>query len=199
MNRIAIYYRVSTDKQDLWSQKEVVETWLKELTPQPEKIYRIKDNAVSGATENRKGYRRLMKLAEKKLIDTIVVYRLDRFSRRSSTAIRAIMDLDDLGVGFFAVDQPALNFGKDVPFRKVILAIFAELAEMERDVFISRITAGIASAKKRGVKFGAPVKLGKVTTKKVRAYRKKGKTYRWIANDMSMSVSSVHRLAKEIV
>ena len=196
MKKIAIYYRVSTDKQDLRSQKEVVETWLKTLSPKPEKVFRIADKAVSGATEERKGYRKLMRMAEKGKIDTIVVYRLDRFSRRASTAIRTIMDLDDLGVGFVAVDQPVLNLGNDVPFRKVILAIFAELAELERDVFISRVKAGIASARKRGVKFGAPVKLGNDVAKKVRKHRSLGKSYRWIAEDMSMSVSSVHRLAK---
>ena len=45
MKNIGIYYRVSTDKQDLASQKSVVQKWLADLSDEnkPEKITIFQD------------------------------------------------------------------------------------------------------------------------------------------------------------
>ena len=94
MERIAIYYRVSTDKQDLDSQKVVIERWLAELVKPPKHVYVIRDEGMSGKNENRPGYKELLQLAFNRKIDTIVVYRLDRLSRNATVAIRTILDLD---------------------------------------------------------------------------------------------------------
>jgi DNA invertase Pin-like site-specific DNA recombinase len=135
MKNIGIYYRVSTDKQDLASQKGTVEKWIEELPllKKPKKILVFKDEGISGKTTNRPGLTALMDAAFKGQIDTIVVYRLDRFSRNASTAIRMILSLDDAGVAFISVTQPVLNLGHENPFRRTMLAAFAEIAEIERD------------------------------------------------------------------
>ena len=57
MKRVAIYYRVSTDKQDLASQRDAVETWLRGLPdskrPKPEDVLVFKDEGISGKTAAR--------------------------------------------------------------------------------------------------------------------------------------------------
>ncbi|MBF0441042.1 MAG: recombinase family protein, partial [Oligoflexales bacterium] len=65
MMRIGVYYRVSTDKQDLASQVDAVERWISELPLQkkPKSIKIFKDEGISGKTLNRPGYQNLLKAA----------------------------------------------------------------------------------------------------------------------------------------
>src|SRR5690606_27494098 len=92
-------------------------------------------------------------------IDTIIVYRLDRFSRHATTAIRLLLNLDENGVAFISVTQPVLNLGHENPFRRTMLAAFAEIAEIERETIVARVRAGLDAARRRGVQLGAPVKV----------------------------------------
>jgi DNA invertase Pin-like site-specific DNA recombinase len=196
MERIAIYYRVSTDKQDLDSQKVAVERWLNELPQKPKNVYVIKDEGISGKHENRPGYRELISLAMKRKIDTIVVYRLDRLSRNATVAIRTLLELDENGVGFISVTQPVLNLGHANPFRRTMLAAFAEIAEIERDTIVARVRSGLEAAKKRGVVFGAPVKVTEEVMAKAKALRESGFSYKDISEELGVSVGSIHKALK---
>jgi DNA invertase Pin-like site-specific DNA recombinase len=198
MERIAIYYRVSTDKQDLDSQKVAIERWLSDLPKQPKTIHIVQDEGVSGKHENRKGYRELLGLAVNRRIDTIVVYRLDRLSRNATVAIKTLLELDEYGVGFISVTQPVLNLGHANPFRRTMLAAFAEIAEIERDTIVARVRSGLEAAKKRGVVLGAPVKVNDHNLERVRELRASGLSYRDIAEELDMSVGSVHKAVKEL-
>ena len=198
MKKIGIYYRVSTDKQDLQSQKNTVEGWLEDLgdNKKPQSIQVFQDEGVSGKTTNRKGLQELLKIAYEGKIDTIVVYRLDRFSRDASTAIRLILSLDSAGVAFIAVTQPVLNLGHENPFRRTMLAAFAEIAEIERETIVARVVAGLEAAKKRGVVLGAPRKLTEEKREKAIELRERGYSYRDISKTLDLSLGSVSSLLK---
>jgi len=124
--KVAIYYRVSTDKQDTDMQRLAIADWLSGKAAEVVEI--IEERGVSGKNNDRPGLLRLMELATDKKIDNVIVYKLDRFSRDATTAITRILELDRLGVGFVSVSQPALNLGTDNPFRRTFIAIFADLA-----------------------------------------------------------------------
>lgn len=194
MDRVAIYYRVSTDKQDLASQRHDVEAWLAQQPKKPSKILEFKDEAWSGKNNNRPDFQRMMQMAISHQIDTIIVYRLDRFSRDANMAIRNILELDQHGVAFVSVSQPMLNLGHEMPFRRTILAAFAEIAELERDTIVGRVKSGLAAARKRGVRLGPPVKL--TSEKRAEAVRLKGEgmSFKEIARRLSLSTGSVHTL-----
>ena len=155
--RVAVYYRVSTDAQDFASQKTRISAWIAALPTPPTSIVEIEDHGISGKTNNRPGYQRIMALAEAHEIDTVVVYRLDRFSRSSTTAIMAILTLNALGVGFIAIDQPLINFTDSNPFKNTFLALFADMAQIEREAIVARVNAGLDAARRRGVRLGRPV------------------------------------------
>jgi DNA invertase Pin-like site-specific DNA recombinase len=199
MKNIGIYYRVSTDKQDLASQKGAVEKWIEELPllKKPKKTLVFKDEGISGKTTNRPGLTALMDAAFKGQIDTIVVYRLDRFSRNASTAIRMILSLDDAGVAFISVTQPVLNLGHENPFRRTMLAAFAEIAEIERDTIVARVRAGLDAAKKRGVKLGAPKKYDDELIAEARRLKEEGCTFRDISKKLSISLGTISKILKE--
>ena len=57
------------------------------------------------------------------------------------------------------------SFSRDQPAGKLVFGIFAALAEFERDLISERTKAGLASARARGRKGGAPFKM---TAAKVR-------------------------------
>ncbi len=198
--KCGIYYRVSTDKQDLASQTHAVERWISELpeSKRPKEIVVYKDEGISGSKDDRPGFQQMLQDARSKQIDTIICYRLDRFSRSASTAIRTILDLDDYGVAFVSVTQPVLNLGHENPFRRTMLAAFAEISEIERTTTISRINAGIRAAKKRGVKFGRPNTYGPEKVSEVRKLKRKGMAIRPISERTGISVGMVHKMLKRV-
>jgi len=196
MERIAIYYRVSTDKQDLESQKVAIDRWLGDLPKKPKSIHVIQDEGMSGKHENRPGYKELLGLAINRKIDTIVVYRLDRLSRNATVAIKTLLELDEYGVGFISVSQPVLNLGHANPFRRTMLAAFAEIAEIERETIVARVRSGLDAARRRGVVLGAPVKVTDEAVSKARALRSQGLSYKDIAAELGISVGSVHKALK---
>jgi DNA invertase Pin-like site-specific DNA recombinase len=196
LERIAIYYRVSTDRQDLDSQKVAIERWLAELAKPPKHVYVIQDEGLSGKNENRPGYREVIGLALSRKIDTIVVYRLDRLSRNATVAIKTLLELDEYGVGFISVTQPVLNLGHTNPFRRTMLAAFAEIAEIERDTIVARVKSGLEAARKRGVTLGAPMKINSELIEKATQLRLDGYSYKDIAQNLGVSVGTVHNALK---
>lgn len=198
MQHIAIYYRVSTDKQDFASQRNTIEQWLEELpeSKQPKSVKVFKDEGISGKTLNRPGFQALLKDAFQKKFDTILVYRLDRLSRHANHAIKILLELDEVGVGFISVTQPVLNLGHENPFRRTMLSAFAELAEIERETIVARVKAGLAAAKKRGQKLGAPMKVDAKKQHLARELRDNGLSYKKIAAELKLSVGAVHKLVK---
>lgn len=191
-----IYYRVSTDKQDIASQKHEVELFLKKQNVDPSKVTVFTDNGISGKTLNRPEFQKMIKLCIDGKFDTIIVYKLDRFSRSANTAIRLLLDLDDHGVGFMSATQPALNLGHENPFRRTMLAIFSDLAEIEREVIVERVKAGMDAAKKKGMKFGRPLKLTNNMTTKILNLRKEGLSIRDIAKRVTVSKTTVGKALK---
>jgi DNA invertase Pin-like site-specific DNA recombinase len=198
MKHAAIYYRVSTDRQDLQSQKEAVENWLQtlEAAKQPKKVSVYQDEGLSGSSTERPGYQQLLQHAYAGKFDTIIVYRLDRFSRNASDAIKTLLSLDEVDVAFISVTQPVLNLGHENPFRRTMLAAFAEIAEIERQTIVDRVKAGLEAAKSRGVKLGAPSKGTPELHKLVHEKRSQGLSYRAIAKELKISYGVVYNLAQ---
>lgn len=156
--RFGIYYRVSTDQQDTESQKHEVQKYIDSL-PQDQKPYSLKvyeDKGISGKKDDRPEFQQLLSDIETKKIDTVLVYKLDRLTRSSSTAIRLLLDFEDKQINFISVTQPFLSSNTNNPFRKTILAMFSELAQIERESIVERVKAGLSSARARGVTLGRP-------------------------------------------
>jgi len=152
MKHIAIYYRVSTDLQDFESQKHAVEQWLKNQQFETATVY---TDVGSGKLNERPQFQTMLTRAKGGEHDTIVVFKLDRLTRSAIYAIRTIIDLWEAGVMFISITQPILSMGEDNPFKNTILAIFSDIAQLEREQIVARTKAGIAAyRKKSGGKWG---------------------------------------------
>ncbi len=198
MKNVGIYYRVSTDKQELASQKLAIAQWIAALPPESRPLSQkeFKDHGLSGTDSQRKGFQALLRAAFEQQIDTIIVYRLDRLSRNATEAIQVLLTLDQAGVGFISVTQPVLNMGLDNPFRRTMLAAFSEIAEIERDTIVSRVRSGLDAARQRGVRLGRPEGLTRAQQLEVRHLRAEGLSYAAIAERLALPSSSVKLLDK---
>src|SRR5581483_8443483 len=156
MKHDAIYYRFSSDDQTFAMQERAIADWIEALpaAKKPKNLKVYKDEGISGKTTNRPGFQEMLKDAFAGKIETIIVYKLDRFSRNANDAIKLLLDLDSAGVAFISATQPVLCLGHDNPFRRTMLAAFAEIAEIERETIVARVRAGMKAAKARGVKLG---------------------------------------------
>jgi len=193
--RIAVYKRVSTDRQDTESQDAEITALIEELTEKKGEcsVTFFEDKGLSGTDSKRPQYKALLEMAYARKLDAIVVYRLDRFSRNASEAIKTIISLDEAGVSFFSATQPVLNVDEGNPFKRTLLAAFAEIAEIERETLITRVKSGLKAAVSRGVRLGPPVKVTPEVLTKVKALRAEGRSFREISLLVGLSKSAIQK------
>ena len=117
-------------------------------------VKNIYTDKVSSTREDRKSLSKLLKYAREG--DTIVVWKLDRLARSLIHYTKFINQLNKKNIKFRSITEPFLDTTDKSPHSQYIVKIFTALAQLERDVFIERTKAGMASARARGKVFGAP-------------------------------------------
>lgn len=183
------YGRVSHHTQDLELQKQA----LREAGCQ--KIY---SEAMSGQTNDRPQLTAM--LEELRPGDILVVYKIDRIARSLKGLIEIIDHLRSK-----AVDLVSLDSGDKVdttsPLGKAFFQIAGVFAELERGLIQARTKAGIEKARRNGVVFGRPRGgQNKATPNKIeriRIFLNAGKSYDWIAKEVSVSKKTISNIKKK--
>jgi putative DNA-invertase from lambdoid prophage Rac len=88
--------------------------------------------------------------------DTLVVSKLDRLGRDAPDVLATIKSLAALHVEVVVLQLGKLDLTS--PAGKLMLAMLAAVAEMERDLIVERTQAGLARAKAEGKTLGRPAK-----------------------------------------
>ncbi|OPY68940.1 MAG: Transposon gamma-delta resolvase [Syntrophorhabdaceae bacterium PtaU1.Bin034] len=116
------------------------------------------DEARSGATENRKALRRLVKDCNAGKVNGIIISSLDRLSRNLRLTENLLWDFDRLGVTIFIADMPYYdgNNRKDVLIRQIRAAI----AEENRKEIIERLKKGREERIRKGRMAGGTIPYG---------------------------------------
>ncbi len=111
------------------------------------------DVGVSGAKERRPRLDQLLAGCRRRRFDAVVVYRYDRFARSLRQLVNALGEFDALGIQFVS-----LHDGIDTSTRngRLVVGIFASIAEFERELIRDRVRSGIAAARARGKRLGRP-------------------------------------------
>ena len=177
------YARVSTMEQNLDLQLQA----LKKAGCQ--KIYREK---VSGATRQRPEFQRM--LDQIRAGDVIVVWKLDRLARSTRDLLETIETIQEAGAKFQSISEPWADTTTHAG--KMIMTIFAGIAEFERDLIRERTGAGREAAKKRGVQFGRPRKLNPAQMQLVRRLLNEGKSVRELAKPFDVHIATIYRLVE---
>jgi DNA invertase Pin-like site-specific DNA recombinase len=145
----AAYARVSTTDQD----NSIQITELTEYAAARRWKCEVFQDQMTGGTNDRPGLNALMDGARRRLIDVVLVLKLDRFGRSTLDILSNIAELKALGVRFIATAQ-GLDTDQSNPVSNFLLTILGAVAELEREMIGERVRAGILRAKQKGVKFG---------------------------------------------
>jgi DNA invertase Pin-like site-specific DNA recombinase len=140
------YARVSTDDQDLRLQRAS----LNEAG-----CRRIFEEKVSGAKRDRPELARM--LDQIRNGDVVVVTRLDRLARSTKDLLDIAENLNEAEAGLRSLAEPWADTTS--PAGRMVLTVFAGIAEFERELIRQRTSSGRVAAKARGVRFGRPPKL----------------------------------------
>jgi site-specific DNA recombinase len=115
------------------------------------------DAAYSGGNMERPALKRLMADIEAKLIDVIVVYKIDRLTRSLADFSQMVAVFDRIGVSFVAVTQ---QFNTTTSMGRLMLNVLLSFAQFEREVTGERIRDKFAASKKKGIWMGGIPPLG---------------------------------------
>lgn len=185
MKRAARYLRVSRSDQRENLQADETEQLIERR--EWELIETYVDHGVSGSRERRPDLDRLLADARKRRFDVLVVWRSDRLFRSLRHMVNTLAELDAIGVHFVSASEV---FDTTTPQGKLLLHLVAAFSEFERNTLIERTRAGMAAAKRRGVRLGRPqveLDLGKA-----RQLRQAGLSYRQIADQLGVGLGTVH-------
>lgn len=118
---------------------------------------RIYEDQASGKRDDRPGLHNCLLALRRG--DTLIVWKLDRLGRSLKHLVETVNDLESKGVAFKTLTGAPIDTA--TPAGKLVLAIFAALAEFERDLLIERTNAGLDAARKRGRVGGRPREMTK--------------------------------------
>src|SRR3546814_120186 len=115
------------------------------------------EDQASGKREDRPGLTACLKALREG--DTLMVWKLDRLGRNLHHLINTVHDLTARGIGLKVLTGQGAAIDTTSAAGKLVFAIFAALAEFERELISERTVAGLASARARGRKGGRPFKM----------------------------------------
>lgn len=150
-NLTAIYIRVSTSSQNPDLQKDGLYAYAERANLKI--ISEYLDIAVTGRKEGRPQLKALIKAANNREFNCVLVWKFDRFARSVTHLLRALEEFNHLGIRFISVQD---QVDTQSPMGKAMFTIIGAMAELESSLISERVKAGMAAAKKRGKKLGRP-------------------------------------------
>jgi DNA invertase Pin-like site-specific DNA recombinase len=120
-------------------------------------VAQLYEDHASGRLDARPGLAAALKALRSG--DTFVVWKLDRLGRDLRHLINTVHELTERGVGLKVLTGQGAAIDTTTPAGKLIFGIFAALAEFERELIAERTKAGLAAARARGRRGGAPYKM----------------------------------------
>jgi DNA invertase Pin-like site-specific DNA recombinase len=189
--KIAIYARVSTNKQDNGNQLIQLREFA--AKQQWELEAEFVDTVTGSGKKDRAAFDAMMLAASQRRFDLLLFWKLDRFSREGTRkTLQYLTRLDSYGVAWRSYTEPF--FDSCGMMRDVVISIMATLAEQERISISERTKAGLARAKRAGKVLGR--KPYAVDMKAVRTKQKAGQSLRRIARDLGVSPALLVKRAK---
>jgi site-specific DNA recombinase len=152
--KVAIYIRVSTDEQAHEGYSlEVQEEYLRKYAqnngwklycPKNDEIYRDDE---SGYSLNRPALRQLLTDASQKKFDIVLVYKVDRCSRRLQDLLNLVDELESYGIALKSATEP---YDTTTSAGKLMFQQLGSFAEFERNRIIERVIPGMKKSLEKG-------------------------------------------------
>ena len=189
MKRAALYLRVSSLDQH-------PETQLYDLRQMAAQrgyeIVKEYTDRISGVKARRPGLDALMADARRGRFDAILVWASDRIARSVKHYLEVLDELNRLQVEFISFRE---NIDTGGPLGRAIVVIIAAIAELERNLIIERVRAGMRRARLEGRHIGRnPLIVDRETIHRERC---QGRSLRQIAKEHRISTATVRRVLHE--
>lgn len=208
-NNVAGYVRVSTEEQakeglSLQSQKNSIISFSNSQSWNLINIY--EDSGLSGTTLERPALKALLDDIKNQSIDIILVYKIDRFSRKLRDLLCLIEDeLQPNNVGFRSVTE---SIDTTSAQGNAFLSMMGAFNQLERDTIAERTKCTLADKISRGehvgrVPFGfkigsggflVPDKKEQFTISEAKRLRRLGKSLREISRRLKLTLGTTHKL-----
>ncbi|MCP9488233.1 MAG: recombinase family protein [Gaiellaceae bacterium MAG52_C11] len=149
MTRVCIYTRISTDEDhqptSLGTQRERLERFCEAMGDW--RIVAAFEDQASGTSLERPGLSEALQLAREKHADLLLVYRVDRLSRKVRQLAALCEELDELDVVLKSATEP---FDTGSPAGRMMLQMLGVFAEFEHATIVDRVTAGLERRVREG-------------------------------------------------
>ena len=176
------YARVSADDQNLATQLDLLDK------AGCDKIFQEK---ITGVARERPQLDALMAVLRPG--DTVTVAKLSRLGRNTGHLIALIDQFNGDGVRFRALD---LGIDTSTPAGRLVMTVFAGLAQYQREELLEKTAHGRAIAKANGTHMGRAKGADPVKLSKVRELLQDGLSVAKIARVTGISLASVKRYRK---
>jgi len=191
VTQAALYVRVSTKEQTVANQEFELKRWADRLGLEVVKVYA---DTASGARSDRAALAAVLAGAHRREFDVLLIWSLDRLSREGIGPMVRYMDhLRAAGVQIRSHQEPWVDTGS--PVWDLLLAVFAWVAQQERQRIGERVRAGQARARAQGVRFGRKTRV--VELEELHRRRQAGQGWRRIARAMKAPMTTLRRYWKE--
>ena len=153
MKRVAIYARVSTDKQQTSNQVLVLKEIAERSGYNIIQIYEDKGISGSKGREDRPSLNQMMKDATHRKFDMVMCWSIDRLGRSISHLIEIMNELNGLKIDMFFSQQ---SIDTTQSSGRMLFSIMGAIGEFEKSLIKERVLAGLDRARKNGTKLGRP-------------------------------------------
>ena len=159
--RISFYIRISTDehhqKYSLGAQRERLEAFCKAQWDDDWRLHKVYRDTESGTHMHRPGLEEMLCDAEGGLFDTLLVFRVDRLSRKVRELAQMVDELTKYGVALKSITEP-LDTANAAG--KMMLQMLGVFAEFEHSTIVERTKVGMEKKARGGTWVGGVVPYG---------------------------------------
>lgn len=138
----------------------------------------IEDAGFSAKTLRRPGVQKALTILESRVVEAIVVAKIDRLSRSLLDFASILERAEREGWGLVVLD---INLDLKTPFGRAVASILMTFAQLERELAGERTRAALAAKRRQGVRLGRPRSVPDEIVGRARGLREAGKTLREIA------------------
>src|SRR6266581_2866268 len=189
MKRTALYLRVSTLDQHLETQLHDLRHLAKQRGLEIVETYR---DQISGTRARRPGLDQLMADARQGKFQVVLVWACDRLARSVRHFLEVLDELNHLGIEFVSFREQLDTGG---PLGRAVVVIISVVTELERNLIVERVKAGMRRAKLEGQRIGRPTRTVDLAT--LLRDREIGHTVTQLANRYGIGQTTVRRLLKQ--
>jgi len=189
MKRAALYLRVSTVDQH-------PETQLHDLRQMASQrgfqIVAEFTDRISGTKAKRPGLGQLMTGARRGQFDIVLVWASDRIARSTRHFLEVLDELNRFNIEFVSFREQIDTGG---PLGRALVVIIGAIAELERNLIVERVRAGMRRAKLEGRHIGRPAL--SLDREAILRDRQSGHSLGLLARNYNTSRATIHRLLNE--